>query len=215
MKYLKIDGLTDVYPETVEGTNEWYYCKLAKNTFCDLYEAEDIINSGNVYDGMNCVLIHYPDGEVIRPFEIKENMYVDAPVFYDGILYFLVVDFNQKHIQIVSFNPNTRGKSTVVEISLNEVEDCYNLLLRVAPVLLIREANDGYLNILWPEKKKIEIGDTEGFMFRDGDNLYFSEWYEDTEYHEMIVIRDWNTGEVKEKFEGQMIRMPNGEIWIL
>ena len=215
MKYLKIDGLTDVYPETVEGTNEWYYCKLAKNTFCDLYEAEDIINSGKVYDGMNCVLIHYPDGEVIRPFEIKENMYVDAPVFYDGILYFLVVDFNQKHIQIVSFNPNTRGKSTVVEISLNEVEDCYNLLLRVAPVLLIREANDGYLNILWPEKKKIEIGDTEGFMFRDGDNLYFSEWYEDTEYHEMIVIRDWNTGEVKEKFEGQMIRMPNGEIWIL
>lgn len=215
MKYLKIDGLTDVYPEQVEGTSEWYYCKLAKNTFCDLYEAEDIIKSGNIYQGMNCVLIHYPDGEVIRPFEIKENMYVDVPVFYDGILYFLVVDFNQKQIQIISYNPNTRKKSTVTEIPLSEVEDCYNLLLRVAPVLLIREANDGYLNVIWPEKKKIKIGDTEGLMFCDGDNLYCSEWYEDTEYHEMIIIRDWNTGQVKEKFEGQMIRMPNGDIWIL
>ena len=199
MKYLKINGLTDVYPETVEGTDEWYYCKLAKNTFCDLYEAEDIINSGNVYDGMNCVLIHYPDGEVIRPFEFRENVYVDSPIFYDGILYFLVVDFNQKKIQIVSYIPKIKKKSIVVELSLSEVEDCYNLLLRVAPVLLIREANDGYLNILWPEKKKIEIGDTEGFMFRDGDNLYFSEWYEDTEYHEMIVIREIGRASCRER----------------
>ena len=215
MKYLKIDGLTDVYPEPVEGTSEWYYCKLAKSTFCDLYEAEDIINSGNIYDGMNCVLIHYPDGEVIRPFEVEENVYVDAPVFYEGVLYFLVVDFNQKKIQIVAYTPKSQDKSTIAELPLSDVEDCYNLLLRVAPVLLIREANDGYLNILWPEKKKIEIGDTEGLMFRDGDNLYCSEWYEDSEYHERIIVRDWNTGEVKEKFEGQMNRMPNGDVWIL
>lgn len=215
MKYLKIDGLTDVYPEPVEGTSEWYYCKLAKSTFCDLYEAEEIINSGNVYDGMSCVLIHYPDGEVIRPFELEENVYIDAPVFYEGVLYFLVVNFNQNKIQIVAYTPKSKDKSTIAELPLSDVEDCYNLLLRVAPVLLIREANDGYLNILWPEKKKIEIGDTEGLMFRDGDNLYCSEWYEDSEYHERIIVRDWNTGEVKEKFEGQMNRMPNGDIWIL
>ena len=104
MHFLKIEGLQDVCPEKVEGTDEWYYCKMARNTFCDLYEAEEIVNSGKKYEGMNCVLIHFPDGTVYYPFELMENRYVDVPVFWEELLYFLVVDFNIRQIQILSYD---------------------------------------------------------------------------------------------------------------
>ena len=61
MNYIKIEGLTDVYPERIEGTSEWYCCKIANNCFCDMDEAVEIVRNGNVYEGMTCVLIHYPD----------------------------------------------------------------------------------------------------------------------------------------------------------
>ena len=58
MNYIKIEGIQDAYPERIEGTSEWYCCKIAANCFCDLYEAEEIVKAGHVYEGMNCVLIH-------------------------------------------------------------------------------------------------------------------------------------------------------------
>ena len=214
MKFVKID-LEDVYPEEIEGTSEWYYSKIAKNDFCDLYEAEEIIKNGHVYEGMNCVLIHFPDGKVFRPFETKENVYVDAPVFWEDVLYFLVVDFVEKTIQIVAFDTKSYEKNEVAKLSLDEVKDCYNLMLRVAPVLLVRDGNEKCLEVIWPEKNNFKMSNHEAFQFRDGDRMYFSEWFEDPDYHEMTIVRDWNTGEEIERFDGMLVRMQNGDVWRL
>ena len=222
MNYIKIEGLQDVYPERIEGTSEWYCCKIAKNCFCDLYEAEEIVNAGNVYEGMTCVLIHYPDGQVYYPFVTKENVYVEAPVFWDDVLYFLVADFNERTIQIVAFNTQDYEQKVVFELSLDEVPNCYNLMLEVEPIMLYRHENrydnkENDLEILWPEKKKFKMNERQILLFRDGDKVYFSEWFEEPEpnyeYHEMVIVRDWNTGEEIERFDGQMCRMPNGDIW--
>lgn len=64
-----------------------------------------------------------------------------------------------------------------------------------------------------PENKKIEIGKTESLIFRDENDLYFSKWYEDPEYHENVVVRDINTGVIKEEFEGSLRVMPNEIYW--
>ena len=104
MNYKKIEGLQDAYPTKIEGTDEWYYCKIAERSFCDLYEAEELIKAGHVFHGMTCVLIHFPSGEVFWPFEKKENMYVDAPVFWENKLYFLKVDFVEKKMEILAFD---------------------------------------------------------------------------------------------------------------
>lgn len=84
-------------------------------------------------------------------------------------------------------------------MSLSEVEDCYNLKLETTPLTLGRSGNDGFYEIVWPEKKKIAIGKTETVLFRDGDRLYLSEWYEDPEYHENVIVRNIQTGEIIEK----------------
>ena len=215
MKFRKIEGLQDVCPERIEGTDEWYCCKIAKNCFCDLYEAEEIVKAGQVYEGMTCVLIHYPDRNVYYPFVTKENVYVDAPVYWDGALYFLAVDFTAKKIEIVAFDTVMYEIETIVELSLDEVEDCYNLMLRVAPVLLVRDGNKDGLDVIYPEKKHFKMSKHEVFLFKDGEKMYFSEWQEDPEYRETVVVRDWNTGKEVERFDGQLWRMPNGDVWVM
>ena len=117
--------------------------------------------------------------------------------------------------------PTFRQK-TVFELPLDEVPSCYNLLLGVEPVMLYRLENRGEseihdLEVLWPEKKTIKTKDRQSFLFRDGDKVYFSEWFEEEEpdynYYEQVVVRDWETGEEIERFNGQLHRMPNGDIW--
>lgn len=213
MNIIKIDGVTDCYPEQIEGTTEWYYCKESKNSFCDLYEAEEIIKAGEKFNGMNCHLIHFPEGTVHSPFEYRENLYVESPVWDDGKIFFLSVDFCEQIIQISRYFPEERRLEIIKELPLDTVEDCYNLTLKTSPLILCRDANKEVYEIFWPENKKIEIGKTEALLFRDGNDLYFSEWYEDPEYHENVIIRDIDTGKIKEKFDGYLCRLPNGVYW--
>lgn len=213
MNIIKIDGITGYYPEQIEGTSEWYFCKEGKETSWDLYDAEEIIKSGKIFSGMNCHLIHFPDGTVHSPFELSENIYIECPVWDNENLFFLSVDFCKEVIQITCYFPNEQRLEIIKELPLNIVDDCYNLMLKTSPLMLCRDSNNCILEIVWPESKKIEIGRAEGLLFRDGEDLYFSEWYEDPDYHENVIIRDLSTGRIKDKFEGYLCKLPNGVYW--
>lgn len=215
MDIIKIDGVEGCYPEQIEGTSEWYFCKEGNETFCDLYEAEEIFRSGETFSGMNCHLIHFPDGKLHSPFSLRENVYIERPVWDNGNLFFLSVDFSQQEIQISCYFPNEQRLETIKELKLNVIKDCYNLMLKTSPLMLCRDANDGIYEIIWPENKKIEIGPTEGLLFREGEDLYFSEWHDTPNYHENVIIRNINTGKIKDKFEGYLCKLPNGIYWRL
>lgn len=118
---IKIKEISSSYPEEIEGTNEWYAAKEPGNEFCDLYEAQMIYNKNKYFIGMNYHLIHFPDGKVHSPFQLKENIYVDKPVWNDGIFYFLLVDFSSQLIKITEYNPINSGIQVVTELSLTEV----------------------------------------------------------------------------------------------
>lgn len=72
---------------------------------------------------------------------------------------------------------------------------------------------NGYYEIVWPERRKIAIGKRETMHFRDGDRLYLSEWVEDPDYREFIIVRDIHTGKILEKTEGYIRRLPNHVVW--
>ena len=232
----EIKGLENGYFENIEGTSEWYYSHVSSKSFCDLYEAEEIVNDGYTFVGMGCALIHYPDGKVFKPFEIKENIYVEKPVFFNGKIYFLEVDFDKKVMRVIyidseelissNFEDGKESnedkfcnisiediKHVEAEISLSEVEDCYNLMLKISPMMITRAGNDGYFEIIYPEKKRYNIDVREGFDFRKGDDMYFASWDENPEYEDFIVVRDYESGEVKSVEKGSIFRMPNGEMW--
>mgnify|MGYP000683058873 CR=1 FL=1 len=71
MNTIKINGLEGGYLETIDGTSAWYYSQQGANDFLDLYEDEELIKDGNPFYGRNCYLIHFPDGEVFSPLELR------------------------------------------------------------------------------------------------------------------------------------------------
>jgi hypothetical protein len=172
-----------------------------------------MVKSGKKYSGSVCHLIHYPEGKVYSPFKQKENVYIGRPVWDKGGFYFLEVDFSEHKIKIYSYFPHSQRLEIIKELPLEIVEDCYNLMLKVSPLMLTSAGNNKICEIIWPENKRIEIGDTETLLFRDGKDLYFTTWQEDPEYHETIIIKDIDTGEVKESHPGYLCRMPNEVYW--
>ena len=92
---------------------------------------------------------------------------------------------------------------------------CGNLMLEASPLLLTRSAHDNRFQILWPERRDFAIEDHEFFEFLEGNRLYTSVWYEDPDYREEVLVRDYNTGEVLERIPGSLRSMPDGQNWLL
>ncbi|MDO5521074.1 MAG: hypothetical protein Q4G58_11340 [bacterium] len=211
-----IEGFTDAYPDQVKGTNEWYYCKQYRGSARDLCQVIGIIEEDGRYPGSTCKLIHYPDGKVYQPFEMKADRYIEEPVYDNGKIAFLVVDFGKRRIEVYHFLPKEEELVLLAEVPLERNEDCDQLNIKTAPLMLCRDNfYKSKFEIIWPEKKEISVGAKERIMFGDGDTLFMKEWelLPETGYHEYVVVRDRNTGEVRERFSGSMSHMPDGSYW--
>ena len=217
MKTIDTKGITyiDLIPY---GTEEWYYGISYEHG--DLYEAEEVFKSGHDVEGRNLMLIHYPDGEVFRPVPKQAGVYPAEPIYFEGGIYILSVDFPRSLIQIQRLDCADKSLETVTELPLDSVKDCYNLSLAVAPVTLTRQrVGTNEFEIIWPERVSFEMGNHDGFFLRDGDKLYFSRWYEegdgaDYRYWEEIIIKNLS-GEITDVLPGDIRMMPNGELWHL
>ena len=214
-KTVETGGITYIEPVT-GATNEWYFGM--DNAQGDLYEAEEIFRLGHAVKGRKLCLVHYPDGQVFDPVPKAEGHYSEKPVFYDGGIYIIDVDFPGGSIRIVRFDCNDHRVSIHAELPLASVKDCYNLQLHIAPLTLSRQRGSE-LEIVWPEKIKLSMDDHDSFFMRDGGKLFFNRWHEegdgaDYRYWEETVIRDLD-GTVVEDFPGDVMRMPNGKIWYL
>ena len=215
MKTIETDGITYIKP--VPGaTGEWYFGMGYEHG--DLYEAEELFRMGHTVNGEKLCLVHYPDGQVFFPVPKMEGHYSDSPVYFEGGIYIIDVDFPGGLIRIVRFDCNDYHASIHAKLPLSAVKDCYNLQLHVTPLTLSRQC-DQELEIVWPEKISISMGKTDSFFLRDGEKLFFNRWYEegdgaDYRYWEETVIKDLK-GNVIETLPGDVMQMPNGEIWHL
>ena len=128
------------------------------------------------------------------------------------------VDFPNETIRIVRFDCKNHQVSIHTELPLSSVKDCYNLQLHISPLMLSRQSSNE-LDIVWPEKVSLSMEDHESFFLRDGEKLFFNKWFEEGEgadykYWEETIVRDLN-GNVIEILPGDVMQMPNGEIWHL
>lgn len=217
MRTLDTGGLVHIEP-VPGGTSKWYYG--ISHACGDLYEAEEIFNSGRELRGRRLCFVSYPEGSVYEPVPVKQGAYFSEPVYADGGICFLNVDFSQARMQILRFDCAEHGVEPVTELPLNAVRDCYNLGLDIAPLTLRRQGGaDGLFEIIWPERVSFPLGEHESFFLREGDRLFFSRWHEEGEgadyrYWEETVVRDLN-GEIREILPGDVRIMPNGELWYL
>lgn len=216
MKRIETQGIN--YIEPLSGSCEWYWG--TDYTGGDLYEAEELFQMGHPVRQNKLVFVHYPDGTAVQPVVAQEGQYLGRPICYDGRIVVLMVDFPAGKITIMQFDSSLEHivEQNVIErmdIPLSTVKDCYNLMLKTAPLMLTRQGSEDTFQILWPENVSFGIGGRESFWFRNGEKLYFSAWTEDPEYWEEVIVRKLETGEIIDRFLGSSMTMPDGQLWVL
>lgn len=199
--------------EPFDSHCEWYWG--SDYLHGDLYEAEQLFQDQHQITGNRLIFVHYPDGAVIEPIQRKDGQYFGKPIFFEGKLWILLVDFFKSLIEIFQYDYKKKEIKALTSLPRSAVKDCYNLMLHRSPLLLTRQANDGIFEIFYPEKVEIAIGETESFCVKKEDKLYFSRWFEDPDYREEIVVRKYPTGEIVDIISGALYMMPNDEMWIL
>lgn len=208
MVTIDLHGITNM--ELVRGgADEWYWS--TDYIHGDLYEAEELFRMGHPVQSNRLYLIHYPDGTVYEPVPAVAGQYLGCPVYDNGAVALLAVNFPEGIIRILRFQPGEL--SEVAQIPLSAVPNCYNLLLQTDHLTLTRSPGDGTFEVVWPEQIRFLIEERETLNYRDGDKLYFTVWYEDPIYREETVVRSVQDGTVLDRFPGDIRIMPNGEKW--
>ncbi len=217
MKTIETGGISCIEPITGTASG-WYYGISYEHG--DLYEAEELFIKGHPIKGRMLCLVHYPDGAVYEPVPKKEGCYCEKPVYYDESIYILNVDFPGDLIQILRFGCADHITEIHAELPLSSVKDCYNLSLQISPLTLSRQCvGENEFEVIWPERTVFKMDDHDSFFLRDGEKLFFSRWHEEGEgedyrYFEEIVIKDL-AGNVIETLPGDVMLMPDGELWHL
>ena len=211
MKRIITNGITNLEP--LAGSSEWYWGTDYASG--DLYEAEELFRSGHPIRKNRLILVRRPEGTVYEPVYAKPGQYLGRPVYHNGQVVLLLVDFPQEKIHILIFRETDGTTEPLAMLPLSIVEDCYNLMLEASPLMLTRSAHDNQFQILWPERRDFAIEDHEIFEFLEGNRLYTSVWYEDPDYREEVLVRDFDTGEVLERIPGSLRSMPDGQNWLL
>lgn len=212
MKIIETNGIT--YLQELGASGEWYW---GTDFACgDLYEAEEVFLKGNRFEPNRLIFVHYPDGKVYEPIQAKENQYFGRPQYVDASFYILLVNFAEKQIRVLQYTPKTEAVSVKIEIPLNEVKDCYNLMIDdSSPFMIYRQGWENHFQVIWPDKIDFSIGERESFQFHKDGLLVFSEWFEAPEYREEVIVREYATGEIIERMPGTAISMPDNQCWIL
>lgn len=213
MKKIELKGIN--YIEPLNGSSTWYFG--TDYIHGDLYEAEEVFKSDEPIKSNRLVFVKYPEGIIVEPIKARDGQYFGRPLYYDGKIHILLVDFEKELIFIYNYEDITSELDQIVSIPLSKVVDCYNLMLNCKPLMLTRSAHDGIFQIIYPESVDIAIGDGEIFEWRDGDRLYFSRWREGEDGEEIVeaVVRKYPKGELIEILSGYLMSMPDGQIWII
>ena len=211
MKRIITNGITNLEP--LAGSSKWYWG--ADYASGDLYEAEELFRSGHPIRKNRLVLVRCPEGTVYEPVCTKPGQYLGRPAYHNGQVVLLLVDFPKEEIRILSFDEAKKTIEPLAVLPLSVVADCYNLMLETPPLMLTRSAHHNQFQILWPERRDFAIEDHEFFEFLEGNRLYTSVWYEDPDYREELLVRDYDTGELLERIPGSLRQMPNGQKWLL
>lgn len=210
MKTIDLHGITNMEPVR-GGTAEWYWS--TDYIHGDLYEAEELFHMGHPVQSNRLYLIHKPDGTVYEPVPAVVGQYLGDPVYDNGAVALLAVNFPEGVIRILRFRA---GETQVVEqLPLSAVKNCYNLMLHTSPLSLTRQPGDNTVEIVWPEQVRFAIEERETLNFREGDKLYFTVWHEDPDYREETVVRSVKDGTILNRFSGDIRIMPNGEKWLV
>ena len=209
VKRIPTGGIGYLHPLT--GSPDWYWG--TDHTHGDLYEAEELWQTGRPIRQNRLILVRRETGEVLEPIRANPGQYFGQPGFADGRPLLLLADFPAGEIRLLACSAEADTVEPIVTLPRSAVKNCYNLMPHLSPLCLTRQTADAF-EIVWPERVSFPIAPQETFCFRDGERLYFERWYEDPDYRTEVVVRDLD-GSILDQRPGAAQQMPDGQLWTL
>ena len=204
-------GFENVYLDKIEESNSWYY--IWSTPCSEPYEVPDFKNN---YPGTRLCFIEYPSGIIFEPIKQKRNVYIERPFYEpaDNLFGVICYDFNKEVLQVLVFYPGYNDIKILTEIPFLKCKDMVNIRLEGSPFTLVKHnIHDDAVDFLWPKENHFQFERNESLCFLDDGKMYTSKWIEDPDYHEEMIIRNAETGEIVERSPGYFRRMPDGSIW--
>ncbi|MDO5028891.1 MAG: hypothetical protein Q4E36_06455 [Bacillota bacterium] len=218
MEVKVIKGLLPFGFFPVEGSNSWFY---QVDTTVDFYDNNMLAQVGEDLPGSEIRFISYPQGKVYKPFEKKPGVYYDKPGYFNGRLFFIKVDFNEKTVALLKYFPEEKQSQEVFLSKIDNI-NLYNLQLGLTPLCLYSQGET--VELYYPRRLSLAKAYNEDFVFCLEDQFYFLAWVEegldqagiiekDYKYYEEVVIKDKDSKEISRR-KGSAKVMNNGEFWL-
>ena len=203
------EKITGNYVTEIKGQNKFGYYLTSFVDFYDMREIKDYYGGIiRFYDFETC--------KVYEPFVVKRNVLYGEPLFYDGKLYFLKADFNEKMISLYHYYPEKECE-VIFRIETDKV-NLYNLKVMGDKVHVTSQ--DSVFTCYYPENTSFVIGERETVDYIDGDKIYCSEWQEEQneetgeyKYFEYLIIRDFR-GTILNRQLGSLMQRHDGSLFI-
>lgn len=209
IRFPLIKGLT---PSLLNGTDRYAY---ALSDFIDAWDLKHWQENGG-YQGSILYLYDLYENKVYIPFEKKFNTIYEMPLFYDNMIYFLQIDYDDQKINLYKMLPGEILEK-VTELYIGEV-DLYNIRL-ISKSVHIVSINEKFI-CYYPEVFEIKLESNESVACIDGDRIYINAWFEygvengeitnNYSYHEKILIKDKKGNLISEEV-GSLTQFSDGK----
>lgn len=212
MDIIRLPIINGITPDLLNGTERYAY---GLSDFTDSWELKDWQEHGG-YQGSVLYLYDLQESKVYIPFKKKKNVIYQMPLFSDGMIYFLQVDYDDNKVNLYRLSPNTAIEK-ITDLSIDEV-NLYNIRL-IGEGVHITSQDESFV-CYYPEAFEIKLETNESVICIDDEKIYISVWIEegvendeitkDCTYYEKIRVKDKSGNLISEEI-GSLTQFPDGK----
>lgn len=206
----KITGLYHEYLPNISGMAGWYY-DYDTNLLDSKSKAAPFAKK--------LLLFHAETQEIFTVYEASEQQVISnfaVPEYYQGNLYFLVLEKTTEQILIMSYEFVSRQVTEVARIAAAGINFA-RLAFYVTPVLLaVQDDLNHRVEIYYPQRLSLPLAEDESFECQEGEKFYFSKWLADESLarRNAYLVKDAYGKTIAEGI-GRITRFENGEFMII
>lgn len=215
MNIIRMPIINGITPTLLKGTDRYAY---GLSDFENAWDLEDWQENGG-YQGSVLYLYDLYENKIYIPFEKRKNVLYQEPLFYNDMIYFLQIDYDNQKINLYHLS-SSKPLEKVTDFSIGEV-NLYNLGLTGEKVHITSQ--DVSFISYYPERFEIKLEPNESVICIADGKIYINAWIEEGvendeitnnySYYEKILIKD-KEGKLLSEEVGSLTQFPDGKLRI-
>ena len=212
MNMIRMPIINGITPTLLKGTDRYAY---GLSDFENAWDLEDWQENGG-YQGSVLYLYDLYENKIYIPFEKRKNVLYQEPLFYNDMIYFLQIDYDNQKINLYHLS-SSKPLEKVIDFSISEV-NLYNLGLTGEKVHITSQ-DDSFISY-YPERFEIKLEPNESVICIADGKIYINAWIEEGvendeitnnySYYEKILIKD-KEGKLLSEEVGSLTQFPDGK----